>query len=112
MRLCEQLGVPLAPDKTVGPTTPLQFLGITLDTVSMKARLPDDKLAQSRSLIHSFLNREKAILREMQSIVGVFLIFQKKLPTDDAIWSCLLGIDKDDFRVVPKTTRFVFALFT
>ena len=42
MRLCEQLGVPLAPDKTVGPTTALQFLGITLDTVSMEARFTDD----------------------------------------------------------------------
>ena len=53
--LCEQLGVPLAPDKTVRPTTSLQFLGITLDTVSMEARLPDEKLAQCRSLIQSFL---------------------------------------------------------
>ena len=71
MTFCEQLGVPLAPDKTVGPTTALQFLGITLDTVSMEARLPEDKLAQCRSLILSFLNREKATLREIQSLVGV-----------------------------------------
>ena len=71
MTLCEQLGVPLAPDKTVGPTTALQFLGITLDTVSMEARLPEDKLAQCRSLILSFLNREKATLREIQSLIGV-----------------------------------------
>ena len=61
----------VSPDKTIGPTTALQFLGITLDTVSMEARLPDDTLAQCRSLIHSFLNREKATLREIQSLVGV-----------------------------------------
>ena len=34
------------------------------------------------------------------------------ISADDAIWWCQLGIDKDDFRVVPKITRFVFAVFT
>ena len=45
MDLCAKIGVPLAPGKTVGPTTALQFLGVTLDSVSMEARLPEDKLA-------------------------------------------------------------------
>ena len=37
--LCNHLGVPLAPDKTVGPDTALQFAGIALDSVRMEARL-------------------------------------------------------------------------
>ena len=37
--LCEQMGVPLAPEKTQGPTTVLPFLGIILDTVQLEALL-------------------------------------------------------------------------
>ena len=42
--LCRQIGVPLAAEKTILPTTTLRFLGITLDTIALEARLPPDKL--------------------------------------------------------------------
>lgn len=45
-RICQHFGVPLALDKTVSPTTFLEFLGITIDTVSMEFRLPVDKIKQ------------------------------------------------------------------
>ena len=44
-----KLRVPMAPHKTVGPTTTLEYLGIDLDTHRMEARLPRDKLMQSVS---------------------------------------------------------------
>jgi hypothetical protein len=31
--ICQELGVPLADNKTVGPTTLLTFLGLLIDTV-------------------------------------------------------------------------------
>ena len=34
--VCQELGVPLASDKLVGPATKLQFLGVTLDTESLE----------------------------------------------------------------------------
>ena len=71
MDLCAKIGVPLAPGKTVGPTTALQFLGVTLDSVSMEARLPEDKLARCQMLLQSFLSRQKVTLRELQSLIGV-----------------------------------------
>ena len=37
------LGIPLAPHKTQGPCTTLEFMGIILDTVRMEAGLPPDK---------------------------------------------------------------------
>ena len=55
----------------MGPSTALQFLGITLDAVSMEARLPEDNVAQCRSLLQLFLSRQKVILRELQSLIGV-----------------------------------------
>ena len=57
-QVCAQLGVPIAKDKTVEPTTRLTFLGIEFDTVSMTMRLPQDKLtdrataANSRNFTH------------------------------------------------------------
>ena len=43
--ICQLLGVPLALEKVEGPSIQLTILGITLDTIHMEARLPDDKLA-------------------------------------------------------------------
>ena len=43
--ICQLLGVPLAIEKVEGPLTQLSFLGITLNTIHMKAWLPSDKLA-------------------------------------------------------------------
>ena len=36
--LCDRLGVPIAHEKTEGPSTTLQFAGITLDTINMEAQ--------------------------------------------------------------------------
>ena len=69
--MCKELGVPLAPDKTMGPSTCIPFLGITLDTVLLEARLPEDKLAKARHLLREFLGRQKVTLRELQSLIGV-----------------------------------------
>lgn len=44
LSLCGYLGIPIAPEKTCGPSTILSFAGIELDTVQSQARLPQDKL--------------------------------------------------------------------
>jgi len=49
------LGIPLALEKVEGPSQCLTFLGITLDTKLMLARLPDDKLFQIRSQVAAWL---------------------------------------------------------
>src|SRR5882672_11327023 len=43
--MAKKLGLSLQPKKTVRPTTRLEFLGLELDSESMEARLPTDKLA-------------------------------------------------------------------
>ncbi|XP_060110738.1 vomeronasal type-2 receptor 26-like [Heteronotia binoei] len=44
MQLAEELGVPLAHEKTEGPSSVLTFLGIELDTCRQTSRLPEDKV--------------------------------------------------------------------
>ena len=65
------LGIPLALDKVVGPSTVLEFLGIVLDTERMEARLPCDKLSRIQTTIVEWLNKRSATKREMLSLVGV-----------------------------------------
>ena len=69
--LCHHLGVPLAPEKTAGPDTVLQFAGITLDSVKGEARLPDEKLQKCRVLLHNFYKRRTVKLKELQSLIGL-----------------------------------------
>ena len=44
IRLRDFLGIPIAPDKTFGPSTVLMFAGIELDPLIWKARLPQEKI--------------------------------------------------------------------
>ena len=68
--VCEILGVPLAVEKVEGPSTVLSFLGITLDTCKMEARLPEEKLTRVQHTVADWLTRKKATKREILSLVG------------------------------------------
>ena len=69
--ICNELGVPLAAEKTEGPVTKLSFLGIELDTVQSVARLPKEKLDKCHDMIVSFLPKKKVKLRTLQSLIGL-----------------------------------------
>ena len=46
IKVFKQLGIPLALEKIIGPTTALVFLGILIDTLEMCVKLPTDKLSE------------------------------------------------------------------
>ena len=68
--LCEDMGFPVAPDKLVGPSTTLSFLGIELDSVSMVMRLPRSKLEHLKASLGRWLGKKSARKRKLQSIIG------------------------------------------
>lgn len=68
--ICHSLGVPIAVDKIVPPTTCLKFLGLELDTVSQEIRVPHEKLEITKVMIRDFLGRDKVTLRMLQSLIG------------------------------------------
>jgi len=70
-RMCKLLGVPLAPEKTVGPDTCLPFVGIELDTVRSEARLPPEKIIKCQAQISEMLSLSKVKLKTLQSLVGL-----------------------------------------
>ena len=67
---CKILGVPVAVEKSEGPTTKIVFLGIEVDTVAMVLRLPEDKLERLNSCIADWRGRKCATKREMLSLIG------------------------------------------
>ena len=69
-RAASDVGIPLPPDKCVGPTTCLVFLGIELDSIRMTARLPADKHAELIALLDEWANKRWCKLKALQSLVG------------------------------------------
>ena len=68
--LAEELGVPLAAEKTVGPEPRIIYLGILLDSALGLSRLPEDKLATLRELLSAMRGRAKCTLRDMPVLMG------------------------------------------
>ena len=44
--VCNELGVPIAENKSVGPTTVIIFLGLEIDTANMVIRIPLTKIQE------------------------------------------------------------------
>ena len=60
------------PGKVEGPSKPLIFLCILLDTENMEAHFPHDKLQRIHSQVATWLGRRKAKKRQILSLVGLF----------------------------------------
>ena len=69
--LCASLGLPVAPGKTVGPSTVLTFLGIEIDSVSQELRLPADKLSRLCESLSQWERKRNASKHELQVIIGL-----------------------------------------
>ena len=66
----QQLGLPVSPEKLEGPSQTITFLGIEIDSITMEARLPKDKLDTLSSTISEWLTKTTATQRELQSLIG------------------------------------------
>ena len=66
----QELGVPVAENKLVGPSTCITFLGIEIDSVRMKLRLPEDKLERVKTLVAEWRGRRSCRKRELESLIG------------------------------------------
>ena len=79
LALCEELGFPLASEKTEGPATTHTFLGIEIDTVWSQTRLLQDKLDRLKSTIALWMRQTNQLTawgsgkkRELLSLIGLF----------------------------------------
>jgi hypothetical protein len=68
--LCSDLGFKVNDKKNVRGFV-AQFLGIELDSISMTAKLPTDKLERARHGVRSILDKKSISHIELQSLVGL-----------------------------------------
>ena len=70
MQVLSDPGIPMAPEKLDGPATTLAFLGIELDSHTLTARLPADKLQRLKTMVSEWQDRKSCTKRELVSLVG------------------------------------------
>ena len=67
---CGKLGLPVADEKTEGPATQINLLGVVLDSMSMQLRLPPEKLEKLKKLVASWRRRKVCTKKELRSLAG------------------------------------------
>jgi hypothetical protein len=71
--------VPIANEKTEGPTTILEYLGLTIDTQNMVVKIPTDKVKELLDQIKTVASAKKVALKQLQSLCGLLAFCTKAL---------------------------------
>ncbi|XP_052695666.1 uncharacterized protein LOC128174070 [Crassostrea angulata] len=82
--ICTELNIPLAEDKTLGPVSVLTYLGLEIDTVNMLIKIPKPKVEILKQYVQEFLSRKSVLLKELESLVGMFNFFGKAIRSSRA----------------------------
>ena len=80
LQVCDSLGIPVAMDKVEGPATTLTFLGLELDSVHQRIRLPPEKLEEILTELHDWSSRSKATKRALLSLIGKLSFAARAVP--------------------------------
>lgn len=70
VRIFRMLGIPIASQKTEGPTTALGFLGILIDTRVFELRIPAEKLQRLKQLLQRWSRRTSCTRKDLESLLG------------------------------------------
>ena len=103
LTICKDIGVPIAPEKTVGPLQTLPFVGINLDSTNMTASLPEDKVLKFIGIIEECLATKSITLSKLQSLCGMLNYACGILPQARAfnrrLYDLSIGLSKPYYRV-------------
>ena len=89
LELCQEVGIPIAMDKTEWATTLIVFLGILLDRDTMTLAVPVEKQKQAVSMIKYLLNKKKATIHELQSLCRFLNFLNKAIFLGRAFTRCM-----------------------
>lgn len=84
-KICSEICVPIANEKTEGPSTIIEYLGLAIDTVNMLIKIPEKKVQDLLKKIKLLSYRKKVTLKELQSICGSLAFCAKALPAGRAL---------------------------
>lgn len=91
-KVCDDLGVPLEPDKAVGPASKITYLGLEIDSVKQVVAVPQDKLKAIRGKVEGALALTTITLRELQSVIGSLSFICKAVPPGRAFLRRLIDL--------------------
>ena len=74
LTLFEDLNILITRNKTFRPSKVLEFMGITLESVNMQARLPEDKLDKAWPMLLGWSSKWFCHLWHLQSLIGTLQI--------------------------------------
>ena len=116
--LATRLGIPLAHDKTVGPTQILTFLGIGINTREQTLFLTEEKTKLARQLISRFLSNNQHRVAKWQSLLGTLVHICQVVTAGRAHMSSLyesltslLSTDKHKVRKISPSSRQELAIW-
>ena len=69
-QLLSSLGVETAPEKIVPPTTRIEFLGVTFDSITMTIEVTPERVKQMLAELNSWNTRIHATRKEVESLIG------------------------------------------
>lgn len=102
-QICSELEIPVAAEKSVGPTTVLVFLGLELDSNEMLVRVPLHKIEELLELLQSYASRKKMSLKELQSIVGKLSFVSRAVRSSRAFlrrfYDAMSGLKKPHYKL-------------
>ena len=94
----KNLNIPIAANKTQGPHTVLEFMGIILDSDRMEARLPPDKVERIKTSLASFHSRKSCTLKELQSLIGTLNFACKVIPPGRPFLQRMIELTRNVFQ--------------
>jgi len=90
--ICATLGVPLAPDKTIGPASKLTFLGLQIDSVVQTVSVPQNKLEKITEKVQAAMQAKELSLKEIQSLIGSLSFICKAISPGRAFLRRLINL--------------------
>lgn len=91
VQVFSELGVPLSKEKTLGPCTSIEFLGITLDSISFQASLPPEKVQRISLLLSNYLLADRCTKRQLLALLGHLNYAIRIIPQGKSFLSYLLS---------------------
>ena len=79
-QVCQEIGMPVSPEKAVGLVQVIQFLGLTIDTILMVIKVLDDKRTDILKILTKRVQKRKATSLDLQSLVGKLNFLCKAFP--------------------------------
>ena len=69
--VCNETGTPVEQEKSEDPSTKITFLGMELDSLAMKIRLPTQKLTNLKQSLGEWRGKKACRKRELLSLISL-----------------------------------------